>query len=182
MKTSVRCFIALIAAAGSLAYGDIPKINIEVADSSGQTTFKGATDATGIFATPRLPPGDYVVRFGSKSAPKGSHFTLILVAGAKKMFAEAITAEKLGPPGVAMRIEVRNEDHSILGTVSEEDKATRIGKNGKLMVWIPKRIDSNLPAHWAESDSPEAKLMETSTSFSRQNIQDRQNKGISPGD
>jgi hypothetical protein len=71
---------------------------------------------------------------------------------------------------------------SILGQASAEGKDTRIGTNGKLMVWIPKRIDTNLPAHWAESDSAEAKLMETSSSFSIKNIQDRQSKGVSPGD
>jgi hypothetical protein len=113
--------------------------------------------------------------------PKGSHYTLVLVAGTKKMAASAITAEKLAAGGVAMKIEV-SAGRSILGQVSEEDKSTRIGKNGKLMVWIPKQISSNLPAHWAESDSAEARLVETASSFSIQNIRDRKNKGTSPGD
>ena len=166
----------------TLSFGDVAKINIEVAElSSRATVFKGATDPRGIFATPRLDPGTYAVVFTSKSAPKGSHYTLVLVAGTKKMAANVITAEKLAAGGVAMKIEV-SAGRSILGQVAEEDKSTRIGKNGKLMVWIPKQISSNLPAHWAESDSAEARLAETGSSFSRQNIQERQNKGINPGD
>lgn len=181
MKLIARGLIGLIGAAISLAYGEVPKINIAVADLSGKIAFKGATDPRGIFATPRMDAGSYAVVFTSNSAPKGSHYTLVLVAGTKKMAASAITAEKLAAGGVAMRIEV-SAGRSILGQASAEGKDTRIGTNGKLMVWIPKRIDTNLPAHWAESDSAEAKLMETSSSFSIKNIQDRQSKGVSPGD
>jgi len=182
MKT-IPCGILLFLVFGvaSIGFGGAPQINIAILDSSGQTTFKGATDPRGIFASPKLPPGNYAVYFTSKNAPKGSHYTLVLVAGTKKMAANAITAEKLTAPGVAMRIEVIT-DRSILGQVSEEDKSTRIGTNGKLMVWIPKTLGSHLAAHWAESDSAEARLVETASSFSRQNIQDRQSKGIAPGD
>ena len=183
MKTILcRSVLFLLFSGASISFGDVPRINIEVAElSGGKTAFKGVTDTKGIFATPRLDPGSYAVVFTSKSTPKGSHYTLVLVAGAKKMAANAITTEKLAAGGVAMKIEV-SAGRSILGQVSEEDKSTRIGKNGKLMVWIPKQISSNLPAHWAESDSAEVRLAETASSFSRQNIQDRQNKGIAPGD
>jgi hypothetical protein len=176
-----RIIFCLFPLGASVVFGGVPPINVTVADSSGKAAFKGTTDPRGIFATPKLQPGHYVVYYTSNKAPKGSHYTLVLVAGTKKMAASAITAEKLSGAGVAMRIEVVT-DRSILGQVAEEDKATRIGANGKLMVWIPKRIGSNLPAHWAESDSAEARLAETASSFSRQNIQERQNSGISPGD
>ena len=183
MKT-FRCAVMLVFLFGfaRFGFGDVPKINIEVAEMSGRkTAFKGATDPKGVFATPRLDPGSYAVVFTSNNAPKGSHYTLVLVAGTKKMFANAITAEKLGAGGVAMKIEVA-AGRSILGQVATEGKDTRIGTNGKLMVWIPKRIGSNLAAHWAESDSAEAKIVETGSSFSIKSIQDRQNKGIAPGD
>jgi hypothetical protein len=176
-----RIVLFLLFGLASIGFGAVPKINIEVADLNGKTAFKGATDPRGIFATPKLDPGNYAVYFTSKGAPMGSHYTLVIVAGSKKMAASAITAEKLAAGGVAMKIEVI-AGRSILGQVSEENKSTRIGKNGQLMVWIPKQIGSNLPAHWVESDSPEVRLVETSASFSRQNIQERQNKGISPGD
>jgi hypothetical protein len=183
MKT-YRCVAVLVFLSGvvRVCLGDVPKMNIEVAELSGKTiAFKGATDSRGIFATPRLEPGSYAVVFTANGAPKGSHYTLVLVAGTKKMFANAITAEKLAAGGVAMKIEV-GLGRSILGQVSAEGKDTRIGANGKLMVWIPKRLGSNLAAHWAEADSAEAKLVETSSSFSIKSIQERQNQGIAPGD
>jgi len=126
-----------------------------------------------------MQPGNYAVQFSSKSAPKGSHYTLVVVAGTKKTSASAITAEKLAGGGVAMKIEVK-ANANIQAQVSTEDAATRIGKNGKLMVWIPKKIGSNLPAHWAESDSAEAKEAETATSYSAKNIQNKYNQGVSP--
>jgi hypothetical protein len=175
----LRMAICLSLVAASMAYAAVPSIKISVADSSGKTAFKGATDSRGIFASPKLQAGNYVVQFSSTSAPKGSHYTLALVAGTKKVSASAITAEKLAAGGVAMKIEV-GAGLSVTGQVSAEDKATRIGKNGKLMVWIPKKIGSNLAAHWAESDSAEAREVETSSSYSTKNMQNKSNQGVTP--
>jgi hypothetical protein len=171
--------VALSLAWTAVASAAVPTLNVTVADSSGKTTYKGATDSRGIFASPKMQPGNYSVQFSSKSAPKGSHYTLVVVAGTKKTSASAVTAEKLAAGGVAMKIEVK-ADASIQGQVSPDMAETRIGKNGKLMVWIPKKIGSNLPAHWAESDSAEAKEAETSTSYSAKNIQNKYNQGVNP--
>jgi hypothetical protein len=180
MKTLARSIIVgLFATAASVATSAVPTLNVTVADSSGKTAFKGATDTKGIFASPKMQPGNYAVQFTSKNAPKGSHYTVVVVAGTKKTSASAVTAEKLAAGGVAMKIEVK-ANASIQGQVSAEDSATRIGKNGQLMVWIPKKIGSNLPAHWAESDSAEAKEAMSSTSYSTKNIQNMQNQARSP--
>jgi hypothetical protein len=157
----------------------VPSLNVAVLDSGGKVTFKGATDSRGLFASPKMQPGRYAVQFTSKIAPKGSHYTLVVVAGTKKTSASAITAEKLAGGGVAMNIEVK-ANNSIQAQVVADTAETRIGKNGKLMVWIPKRVGTNIPAHWAESDSAEAREMETSTSYSRKNLQDGANQGVSP--
>lgn len=171
--------VALSLAWTAVASAAVPTLNVTVADSSGKTTFKGATDSRGLFASPKMPPGNYAVQFTSKNAPKGSHYTLVVVAGTKKTSASAITAEKLAGGGVAMKIEVKG-DNSIQGQVSADLAETRIGKNGKLMVWIPKKVGSNLPAHWAESDSAEAKEAEASSSYSIKNMQNKSNQGSSP--
>ena len=163
----------------TLALGATPTLNVTVLDSAGKTASKGVTDSRGIFVSPKLPPGSYAVQFVSKSAPKGSHYTLVVVAGTKKTSASAITAEKLAGGGVAMRIEVK-ANNSIQAQVSAESQQTRIGKNGQLMVWIPQKTGSNLPAHWAESDSAEAKEVMASSSYSLKNLQDRSNQGITP--
>lgn len=163
----------------SVAFGAVPTMNVAVSDSAGKTAFKGATDSRGIFVSPKLSPGNYAVQFVSNSAPKGTHYTLVVVAGSKKTSATAITSEKLAGGGVAMKIEVK-AGANIQAQVTAEAKETRIGKNGQLMVWIPQRVGSNIPAHWAESDSAEAKEMMSSTSYSRKNLQDGANQGVSP--
>jgi hypothetical protein len=180
MKTIARSiFIGLVCGAAAICSGAIPLVNVIVADSSGKTAYKGATDSRGIFASPKLTPGSYAVQFTSNNASKGSHYTVVVVAGTKKTFASAITAEKLAAGGVAIKIDV-GPGRNIQAQVAEEDKSTRIGKNGKLMVWIPKRIGSNLAPHWAESDSAEAKEVMTSSSYSLKNMQNKQNQGVSP--
>jgi hypothetical protein len=179
MKTTCSIVLVLSLALTALASAAVPTLNVTVADASGKPAYKGATDSRGIFVSPKMAPGSYAVQFSTKNAPKGAHYTLVVVAGTKKTSASAITAEKLAGGGVAMKIEVKS-DNSIQGQVSAEDAATKIGKNGKLMVWIPKKVGSNLPAHWAESDSAEAKEVETGTSYSAKNLQERSNQGVSP--
>ena len=69
---------------------------------------------------------------------------------------------------------------NISGQVASEDKTVPLGKNGKPMVWIEKKVGSNLPAHWADSDSAEAKEAQTQTTYSTKNLQDKQAQGITP--
>ena len=179
MKTKTSIVAALSLALTALASAAVPTLNVAVLDAGGKTTYKGATDSRGMFASPKMEPGNYAVQFTSSSAPKGSHYTLVVVAGTKKTSASAITAEKLAGGGVAMKIEVK-ANASIQAQVSADLAETRIGKNGKLMVWIPKKVGSNLPAHWAESDSAEAKEVESSYSYSIKNMTNKQNQGVNP--
>jgi hypothetical protein len=144
--------------------------------------YKGVTDPSGRFATPKLEPGNYAVQFTSNSAVTGSRYTLVVAAGKKKVAANAVAAEKLAGGGVAMKIDV-GAGLNITGQVAAEDKnSAPIGRNGKPMVWIMRRTGSNLPPHWAESDSAEAKEAMASGSLSTKNLQDRDNQGIMPVD
>lgn len=179
MINTVRTFIALIIAAASCAYAAVPSLNVTVADSSGKTAFKGATDGKGLFATGALKPGAYTVQFNSSKAPTGN-YALVISAGKKKVAANAVAGEKFAKGGVAMKIDV-GSGLNISGQVAAEDKGSApMGHNGKPMVWIPKKLGSNIAAHWAESDSAEAKEVQTSTSYSAKNLQDKQAQGISP--
>ena len=179
MKNIARFVIALaVGAFGCVAYAALPQINVTVADASGKTAYKGATDTKGVFATPKLPAGNYAVQFSCKSAPKGA-YTMVVSAGKKKVVANAIAAEKLTGGGVAMKIDVA-AGVNITGQVATENQSGPRGKNGKPMVWIPKKVGSNMAAHWAESDSAEAKEAQTSSSYSSKNLQDKQNSGSSP--
>jgi hypothetical protein len=70
---------------------------------------------------------------------------------------------------------------NIVGQVTADSgDGPPLGSNGKPMVWIPKLLGSNKPAHWADSDSAEAKQAMTAGNLSTKNIQDRQNQGITP--
>lgn len=164
----------------TIAFGAVPAMNVTVSDSSGKAAFKGATDTKGTFATGTLKPGGYVVQLTSKSAPKGAKYAVVVSAGKKKVTASAVQAEKLAAGGVAMKIDV-GAGLNITGQVADDKSNAPIGHNGKPMVWIPKKTGSNIAAHWAESDSGEAKEAMTSTSMSRQDLQNRQNQSISPG-
>jgi hypothetical protein len=183
MKNMTRGILLLLAAfVSSMADGSVPSVNVSVADSSGKTTYKGTTNAKGTFETKKLPAGGYVVQFNSVSAPKGTRYALVVSAGKKSTYANGVAAERFAGEGVAMKIEVPGPVN-ITGFIALQDNNTApIGKNGKLMVWIPKQIGTNIAGHWAESDSAEAKQAQTIKSYSSKNIQDRYNQGASPPD
>lgn len=180
MKTILRnLFIGVLALATSAAAATVPPVNVTVLNSSGKTLFKGATDGKGAFASGKLTPGEYVVQFNSKSAQKTARYALIASAGKEKVIANGIPGEKL-IAGVAVTIPV-GPGMNITAQITGEDKnSAPVGRNGKLMVWIPKTIGSNLAPHWAESDSAEAKGVMTSASYSMKNMQAKQNQGVSP--
>jgi hypothetical protein len=182
MKKTIRnTFVGLLIVGASAAYGAIPPITVLVADSAGKPAYKGAIDSSGSFATGTLKPGGYVVQFNSNNAPKGNKYALVVSAGKKKVVANAVAGEKFAGGGVAMKIDVGAGLH-ITGQVAADTGGGEapLGRNGKPMVWIPKQLGSNLPAHWAESDSAEAKQAQTAGSYSSKNIQDKQNQSSSP--
>jgi len=178
MKSIASPLLFLALALGSLAQAAIPPIKVSVSDSTGKATYKGVTNASGTFATATLPPGNYVVQFNSTTALKGARYTLVVAAGNKKIAASAIEAERLAGAGVAMKIVVGSR-LNITGQIAAEDKSSApTGHNGKPMVWIAQKTGSNLGPHWAESDSAEAKEVQTQDGISTKNLQDRQNQGI----
>jgi hypothetical protein len=158
MKNLIQnSFVVFMLGMATIAFGAVPSMNVTVSDSSGKSAYKGATDAKGTFATGTLKPGGYVVQFNSKSAPKGAKYAVVVSAGNKKVTANAVDAEKLAAGGVAMKIDV-----------------------GAGLNITGQKTGSNLSAHWAESDSAEAKEAMTSGNMSRQELQNRQSQGIAP--
>jgi hypothetical protein len=181
MKTLARSIFVgwACVAAAAVASGGIPPISVTVRDSSGKTAFKGATNGGGVFTSGSLKPGGYMVQFNSTNAPKTSRYMLIASAGKEKVVANGIPGEKLAA-GVAVTIEVRPGSTLTAQVTAEDKNSAPIGHNGKLMVWIPKQIGSNIGGHWAESDSAEAKIVQTSSSYSLKNMMNKQNQGVSP--
>jgi hypothetical protein len=181
MKTIARSIFVgwICVAAAAVASGGIPQINVTVLDSSGKTAFKGPTNGGGVCAAGTLKPGGYVVQFNSKSAPKTSRYMLIASAGKEKVVANGIPGEKF-VAGVAVTIQIPSGSSLMVQVTAEDKNSAPIGHNGKLMVWIPKLTGSNIAPHWAESDSAEAKIVQTSSSYSSKNILNKQNQGVSP--
>jgi hypothetical protein len=175
-KILSTALVGLVVAGDSLAYAAVPEMRVTVSDSSGYAAYKGATDAKGSFVTGSLKPGHYVVQFNAKRTDvKGSNYALVVSAGRKKVIADVVAGEKFAGGGVAMRIEVA-EGGNIVGQVASDLRTMM--KDGRLLVWIPQQVGSNLPAHWAEADSAEARFAQTRPSFSIKNLQDRQDQGV----
>ena len=173
-----KALVGLVVAGVSLASGSVPQMNVTVSDSSGKVAYKGATSSAGTFATGALKSGGYVVQFNAKGADvKGNSYALVVSAGNKKVVANGVNGNKFAAGGVAMRIQVESS-LSITGQVASDLKSMM--KDGKKMVWIPKQLGSNLPGHWVEADSAEAKQAMTAGSYSIKNIQDKQAQGVSP--
>lgn len=163
-------------AAGSIAFGDVPGMRVTVSDAKGYVAYKGTTDEMGTFATGSLKPGHYVVQFNArKSDVTGKNYALVVGAAKKKVVASVVAGDKFAGGGVAMRIEVAG-GANIAGQVASDLRTMM--KDGKLLVWIPQRLGSHLPGHWAEADSADAKFAQTATSYSFKNIQEKQNQGV----
>ncbi|MDP9097692.1 MAG: carboxypeptidase-like regulatory domain-containing protein [Verrucomicrobiota bacterium] len=118
----------LVAASGASA--GVPFLNVTVSDAAGKTAFKGATKDDGVFATPKLQPGNYVVQFTAKnSAVKGGQYAIVVASGQKKVVAGAVPGEKFLGAGVAMRVEV-GAGLNITGQVSTGISANHSDANG----------------------------------------------------
>ena len=168
--------VGLVMAGASIAFGAVPGMRVTVSDSGGYAAYKGTTDENGTFATGALKPGHYVVQFNARrDKVAGSNYALVVSAGKKKVVASTVPGDKFAGGGVAMRIEVAG-GANIVGQVASDLRTMM--KNGKLLVWIPQRLGSHLPGHWAAADSADAKFAQTSTSYSIKNLQDRQNQGV----
>jgi len=172
MKTIIRnSFLSFLVLAISIAYAAaaVPPMSVTVSDGSGKTAYKGGTNSTGAFATPKLQPGNYVVQLNAKGgALKGNNYAIVVASGKKKVAANAVPGEKFTAGGVALKVDV-GAGLNITGQVVEESKTAM--KNGKKMVWIQSPIGSNMPGKWVEADSAEAQTARTTKTMSRENVQ-----------
>ena len=153
-------------------------MNVVVSDKGGKAAFKGATNTSGVFATSKLQPGNYVVQFTSSSAElKGKQYAVVVSAGKKKVSAN-VAGEKFAGGGVAMKVDV-GAGLNITGQVAAATGP--MSKDGnKKMVWIPKQLGSNQPGHWVEEDSAEAVAAKNAGLLSTQDV-NRMQEHMGPG-
>lgn len=171
---------AFLLVGASMAFGAVPAMNVIISDAGGKAAYKGSTNATGAFATTKLPAGNYVVQLRSASpAVKGNFYAVVVSAGKKKVAASAVPGEKFAGGGVALKVDVA-AGLNITGQVAAEDKSA-VNKNGKKMIWIPPALGSNMPGHWAEEGSAEEVMSRTRGNIRKEKIQDMQSKGVGMG-
>jgi hypothetical protein len=107
MKNLARnLFLVVGLFAATVAFGGVPSLNVTVSDAAGKAAFKGSTDKTGAFTTPKVKPGIYDVQFTSSSAVTGN-YSITVSSGVKKVSAAGIAGEKFAK-GVALKVNVQN--------------------------------------------------------------------------
>ncbi len=166
--------------AASAWAGSMPEMQVKVTQAGGKVVYEGTTDSSGGFHTRPLAPGNYVVQFNAKSAPKGGPLSLVLDdTGKGPSVANGVSASKFARGGIAMKVEVGPKTMSLTGHLShgaaastsvaagpastpvpkngihmEEGKKVKY-ENGTKFIWV--EGISAMGGHWALATSPEAK-------------------------
>jgi hypothetical protein len=109
MKKNRRAFplfcAGLLLAAVTAHAGGVPNMDVTISDSAGRLTYRGKTDANGVFATGQVAPGNYVVQFQAKTvAANRDDYAIFAAAGRQRIIADAVSGKKFSGGGVAMRL------------------------------------------------------------------------------
>lgn len=171
---------ALLLSFATAAYGGVPSMNVTVFDPLRNVAFKGPIRSDATFATAKLPAGEYVVQFNSKSSPvTGNQYLLVVSAGRKKVIAAAVPGETFAGGGAAMKIQV-GPGSKITGQVANDrDTVQADGSKyrmiaGKRFVWVTSQVGSNHGGHWAEAGLPPALNI---TNWRKDDLQKRMDRG-----
>jgi hypothetical protein len=155
----------------SIRAAGVPGVEITVKQTAGGKTLKQLkTDTAGNFVVGPLPEGGYTLEFRAKHMPelKTKHVS-ITVTGAKKSGSlEHVKGEQL-VAGAALKLDMARGSN-LTGQIT----------SGVKMVWIPPILGSNLPGHWVEEDSAEAKVSKTRGDMSAKTLQRIWEKAYNP--
>ena len=165
--------LALVLGVATAAFGDVPPpMKVIVSDAEGNLAFKGTIGPDATFATGKLPAGEYVVQFNSRSSElKDNQYVLVVSAGRKKVRATDVSGAKFTNGGVAMRVKVGRELR-ITGQVAQQRML-----DGKRYVWVAAQTGSNLGGHWALEGEADARPVVRLKSGFMQRMQDYSGEG-----
>ena len=174
MKIAVilAVFIAMTSFASAAPSAEAQKplpvsgVGVSVKNKSANQVQQVVTDVRGNFSLVGLKPGAYTLTFRVGEPVQGKNVSsskatvsdtfAINIAGLQRPAAKTnITGQQLGL-GVEMPITVES-GANIRGQV--------VATETRRMVWIVKEPGSNIPGHWAEADSPEAKAAFKSNAY-----------------
>ncbi len=133
--------------------GAIPPMEVTVIDANNKVAFAGMTKGNGTFSSADVGPGQYVVRFRSKSAAvKDDQYMLIVDAGKRPFLSNAIEGAKFTAAGVAIRVDVPKAS-KISGQVESASALARDNVkvvNGRRYFLVKSRFGSNLGTRWVD--------------------------------
>ena len=148
-KIIIPSFVCLVLITASMARAGDPAIGVCVSDHTGKVAFKGVTYVNAPFVTPSLAAGNYVVQFTSSSASlNGFQYLLVVSAGATKVFANSVAAEKFGHGGVALRVKA-GPGAQITGQVAREPARVSDIAFERLHAWQDRSGEGSLRDHYA---------------------------------
>ncbi|HEY2799561.1 MAG TPA: carboxypeptidase-like regulatory domain-containing protein [Chthoniobacterales bacterium] len=177
--------LASFSAASLVSASSLPAMQITISNSAGKLVYKGRTNSQGLFTTPSLMPGKYVVQFNATKSLKGRELALVLGTGKKKVVANSVAGSKFNQGGVAMKVEV-DKAMTLTGQVADAATAATNATasngrvkyiNGKKYVWEEGEMGSNLGGRWVDANSPEAQNV---TLIDRKGIQEFQDRTQPP--
>ena len=157
----------------------IPPLDIIVSDANSKPAFRGVSNRDGTFATGKLAPGNYVVRFHSQhSFTKDDHYLLILSAGKKTLISNRLDGASFAASGVAANMEVAKTG-VISGQVADAEELEKAGVkvvNGRRYRWIKGTTGDNFGGRWVEEATYTRDLKQLSQEGMRR-LQDRSGQG-----
>jgi hypothetical protein len=172
-KMTCGILVVLVAFATSVVYGGQPAAGVAGVDVFVKQMPKKrtVTDARGNFALDGLAPGSYTLTFRS--------------AKAKNTKTEKITDKVIVATSYSIKIDGTQKSVNQSGLTNDKLLAgveipVAVGAGAKVrgqvaagalkkMVWIPKKIGSNIAGHWAEEGTEAAGNTET---YTRESMQD----------
>jgi hypothetical protein len=171
---------ALLLGIVATARGGVVSLDVTVFDTSSKVAFKGTTTGDGIFATPKLQPGNYVVQFNARSAATESNQYLVVVsAGNRKVVATDVAGKTFRGGGAAMRVSVARELR-ITGQVADARGMAGVPYrivDGHRFVWINTELGTHRGGHWEDASlAPANNLIRLDLDVVKQ-IQDRAGEG-----
>lgn len=171
---------ALLLGVTTAADGGVPSMNVTVFDPMRNVAFQGPIGPDATFATAKLPAGEFVVQFNSKSAAaSGNQYLLVVSAGKKKVIAASVPGTTFAKGGAAMKIQVARGLKITGQVVNDQDTAQADGTkyrmiDGKRFVWISSQVGSNRGGHWSEASLAPALNI---TEWRKDDLQKRMDRG-----
>ena len=150
----------LVALATPVIYGGEPAHGVAGVDVivKQRPTDRAVTDARGNFAIEALAGGAYTLTFRARKAEDLHHST------SDKVIVATTYSIKIDGAKRAVNINSLTTDNLLAGYNVNVDLGPGARIRGqvaaaasKTMVWIPQETGSNIPGHWVEKDSAEAK-------------------------